>query len=212
MNPALRNMTEQMTLNEAGSTAVRKSLEDGAVTHAYGQHRENIIKLLNDPLATELVFVPRSKSHHSLANGLASPKLAEEFMVHANEKSNHADRFTKKIGQLGGKPDFSHSLLLERSHPDYDESNDTKIMIRVSRVAERLAVETYRQTITLIGGIASTSRRCWKTCRQIKRNMPTIWPTDWKTEFIYIFTRMPLVWCRWRAGSLNFAPLSINQL
>ena len=212
MNPALRDMTEQMTLNEAGAIAARESLDDGAVTHAYGQHSENIMKLLNDSLATELVCVLRNKSHHSMANGLASPKLAEEFMVHAIEKSNHADRFTKKIGQLGGKPDFSHSLFLERNHANYDESSDTKTMIRVNLAAERLAVETYRQTITLIGGIASTSRRCWKTFLQIKGNMPTIWPTGWKTEFVFIFTRMQLVWCRWQAGLLNFAPLSINQL
>ena len=181
MNHVLRDMTEQMTLNEAGPRAARKSLQDGAVAHAYGQHRENIIKLFNDSLATELICVLRNKSHHLMTNGLASPILHEEFMVHANEESNHADRFTKKIGQLGGKPDFSHSLLFERSQPDYDESNDTKTMIYINLVVERLAVETYRQTITLIGGIASTSRRCWKTIWQMKGNMPTIWPTGWKT-------------------------------
>lgn len=159
MNSAKKNMTEQMKLNDEGLIAARKSLDDGAVTPAYGPHRESIIKLLNDSLATELVCVLRYKRHHFMASGLASPKIAEEFMVHAKEESDHADRIAKRIVQLGGEPDFSPSTLLERSHADYDESNDLKTMIRVNLVAERVAVETYRQMIRLIGDIDSTTRR-----------------------------------------------------
>ena len=94
-------MTEQMKLNDEGLIAARKSLDDGAVTPAYGPHRESIIKLLNDSLATELVCVLRYKRHHFMASGLASPKIAEEFMVHAKEESDHADRIAKRIVQLG---------------------------------------------------------------------------------------------------------------
>lgn len=153
------NMTEQLTIDEQGLKAARKSLEDGAVTPAYGPHREAIIKLLNDSLATELVCVLRYKRHHFMASGLASPKIAEEFMVHAQEESAHADRIAKRIVQLGGEPDFSPSTLLERSHADYDESNDLKTMIRVNLIAERVAVETYRQMIALISDHDSTTRR-----------------------------------------------------
>ena len=152
-------MTEQMTLKEDGLMAARKSLDDGAVTPAYGPHRESIIKLLNDSLATELVCVLRYKRHHFMASGLASLKVAEEFMVHAREELDHADRIAKRIVQLGGEPDFSPSTLLQRSHADYDESNDLKTMIRVNLVAERVAVESYRQMIRLIGEIDSTTRR-----------------------------------------------------
>ncbi len=159
MNAAQEDMTEEMILNKAGLKAARKSLDDGAVTPAYGPHRESIIKLLNDSLATELVCVLRYKRHHFMASGLSSPKIAEEFMVHAKEESEHADRIAKRIVQLGGEPDFSPSTLLERSHADYDESNDLKTMIRVNLVAERVAVETYRQMIRLIGDIDSTTRR-----------------------------------------------------
>ena len=80
-------------------------------------------------------------------------------MVHAKEESDHADRIAKRIVQLGGEPDFSPSTLLERSHADYDESNDLKTMIRVNLIAERVAVETYRQMIALIGDHDSTTRR-----------------------------------------------------
>ena len=152
-------MNEQLMLNEDGLNAARKSLDDGAVTPAYGPHREAIIKLLNDSLATELVCVLRYKRHHFMASGLASPKIAEEFMVHAQEESAHADRIAKRIVQIGGEPDFSPARLLERSHADYDESNDLKTMIRVNLIAERVAVETYRQMISLIGNHDSTTRR-----------------------------------------------------
>ena len=159
MKKPQKNLDEQLALDEVGLVAARQSLDDGAVTPAYGPHREAIIKLLNDSLATELVCVLRYKRHHFMASGLSSPKIAEEFMVHAKEESDHADRIAKRIVQLGGEPDFSPSTLLERSHADYDESNDLKTMIRVNLIAERVAVETYRQMIALIGDHDSTTRR-----------------------------------------------------
>ena len=159
MKQPQHNMIEQLTLDEDGLKAARTSLDEGAVTPAYGPHREAIINLLNDSLATELVCVLRYKRHHFMASGLSSPKIAEEFMVHAKEESAHADRIAKRIVQLGGEPDFSPSTLLERSHADYDESNDLKTMIRVNLIAERVAVETYRQMIALIGDHDSTTRR-----------------------------------------------------
>lgn len=159
MTTSQKNATEQLLISEEGLSAARKSLDDGAVTPAYGPHREAVIKLLNDSLATELVCVLRYKRHHFMASGLASPKIAEEFMVHAMEESAHADRIAKRIVQLGGEPDFSPNTLLERSHADYDDSNDLKTMIRVNLIAERVAVETYRQMIALMGDWDSTTRR-----------------------------------------------------
>jgi bacterioferritin len=150
---------DKLELNDAGLKAAKKSLDKGAVTPAYGPHRESIIKLLNDSLATELVCVLRYKRHHFMASGLSSPKIAEEFLVHANEESAHADRIARRIVQLGGEPDFSPDTLLTRSHADYDESNDLKTMVRVNLIAERVAVETYHQMITLIGDKDTTTRR-----------------------------------------------------
>ena len=152
-------MNETMTIDESGLAAARKSLDDGAVTPAYGPHREAVVKLLNDSLATELVCVLRYKRHHFMATGLSSSAIADEFLVHANEESAHADRIAKRIVQLGGEPDFSPTTLLARSHADYDESNDLKTMIRVNLIAERIAVETYRQMIARVGEKDPTTRR-----------------------------------------------------
>ncbi len=149
----------ELTLDENALQAVKTSLDDGAITPAYGPHRDAIVKLLNDALATELVCVLRYKRHHFTASGISSPAIAEEFLVHANEESGHADKIARRIVQLGGEPDFSPSTLLQRSHADYDESTDLQAMIRVNLIAERIAIEAYRQMITLIGLKDPTTRR-----------------------------------------------------
>src|SRR5665647_1176478 len=151
--------SNELVLDEKGLNAARKSLSDGAITPAYGPHRNAIVKLLNDALATELVCVLRYKRHHFMASGVSSAKIAEEFLVHANQESGHADRIARRIVQLDGEPDFSPDSLLQRSHADYDESNDLQTMVRVNLIAERIAVEAYRQMIVLIGDRDPTTRR-----------------------------------------------------
>lgn len=148
-----------LVLDEAGLEAARKSLDQGAITPAYGPWREDIIKLLNDSLATELVCVMRYKRHYYTAVGLDSPAIADEFLVHANEESAHADKLAQRIVQLGGKPDFRPDSLAQRSHADYDESLELQDMIRANLVAERVAIEAYTQIIKLIGDKDSTTRR-----------------------------------------------------
>jgi bacterioferritin len=90
---------------------------------------------------------------------VASPKIAEEFLVHANEETAHGDLLAERIVQLGGEPDFAPTTLAERSHADYDASTDLQAMIRANLVAERVAIEAYSQMIHLIGDKDSTTRR-----------------------------------------------------
>ncbi|MEO8012251.1 MAG: ferritin-like domain-containing protein, partial [Dokdonella sp.] len=127
-----------LTLDDAAIEAARKRLSDGAVTPGNGPWRDDIVKLLNDSLATELVCVLRYKRHHFTAHGLASAKIAEEFMVHAIAEAGHGDRLALRIAQLGGKPDFSPDSLSGRSHAAYDDSADLKSMLRANLIAERV--------------------------------------------------------------------------
>ncbi len=137
----------------------RRSAEADAPVADDAPWRQGVVKLLNDSLATELVCVLRYKRHHFTAHGLASPRIAEEFLVHANEETAHADRLARRITQLGGEPDFSPDSLLRRSHAAYDESKDLPDMIRANLIAERVAVESYTQLITLVGEKDPTTRR-----------------------------------------------------
>jgi bacterioferritin len=148
-----------MVLDLKAIESAKLGLDQGAVTPHYGPWRNDIIRLLNDSLATELVCALRYKRHHYTAEGLASPKIAEEFMVHANEETDHADLLAKRIVELGGMPDFSPESLTRRSHAAYDESRDLKSMIKANLIAERVAIESYSQMIALIGDKDSTTRR-----------------------------------------------------
>ena len=148
-----------MVLDQGAIDAARRSLDQGAVTPGYGPWRDDIIALLNDSLATEWVCVLRYRRHHFTAAGLASPKIAEEFLVHANEELGHADRLARRIVHLGGTPDLSPATLLARSHAAYDESLSLKDMIRANLIAERVAIETYSQLVALIGDKDISTRR-----------------------------------------------------
>ena len=150
---------QRMVLDDTALAAARSSLGKGAVTPSSSRWREDIVRLLNDSLATELVCVLRYKRHHFTASGLASPKIAEEFMVHAMEESGHADRLAQRIVQLGGEPDFSPDSLSKRSHAAYDDASDLKAMIKSNLIAERVAIEAYSQMIALIGDKDPTTRR-----------------------------------------------------
>lgn len=156
---AARAPHEALVLDEQAIESARRGLDDGAVTPGYGPWRNDIIELLNGALATELVCVLRYRRHHFTARGLASPRIAEEFLEHANEESEHADLIAERIVQLGGEPNFDPDTLSRRSHADYDESSELTDMVRANLVAERVAIESYRQMVHLIGDKDPTTRR-----------------------------------------------------
>ena len=144
-------------------TAVRKSarqrIEDGAVTAGYSANRTEVIAMLNDALATELVCVLRYRRHHFMASGIHSQATAAEFLVHSNEEQGHADQLAERIVQLGGEPDFSPDSLTKRSHAEYVEGGTLAEMIRENLVAERIAIDSYRHAIESLGGDDPTTRR-----------------------------------------------------
>lgn len=156
---AKKTTASSLKLDTAAINRARQSLDEGAVTPSNKDSAEEIVKLLNESLATELVCVLRYKRHHFTAKGLESTAIAEEFMVHAQSESGHADRIAERIVQLQGEPDFNPETLTDRSHADYNDDTDLKSMIKSNLIAERIAVETYRQMIKLIGDKDPTTRR-----------------------------------------------------
>jgi len=148
-----------MRLDAKALEAATHDLMHGAVTAQQASRTQDVVKLLNDALATELVCVLRYKRHHFTAAGLASAKIAQEFLVHARQETVHADRLARRIVQLNGSPDFSPESLVQRSHAPYDASPLLKDMIRVNLMAERVAIEAYSQMIALVGASDVTTRR-----------------------------------------------------
>ena len=153
---------EHLVLDEKALKAASSSLDEGAVTPSYGPWRDDIVKLLNDALATELVCVLRYKRHYFTADGVQSPAIADEFLVHANEESAHADKIAERIVQLGGEPEFNPDLLSKNSHAQYVAGNSLKEMVYEDLVAERIAVDSYREIIQYIGDKDPTTRRLFE--------------------------------------------------
>jgi bacterioferritin len=137
----------------------REHMDNGSVTAGYSADRAVVLELLNASLATELVCVLRYRRHHFMARGIHSQSVAQEFLDHANEELGHADQLAERIVQLGGEPDFSPHRLRERSHAEYVEANSLIGMIRENLVAERIAIDSYRDFIRYLGDADPTTGR-----------------------------------------------------
>ena len=137
----------------------RSHMEEGAVTEGYRADRGTVLRLLNEALATELVCVLRYKRHYYMAAGIHAQAVAAEFLEHANEEQGHADLIAERIVQLGGAPDMNPDGLLSRSYSEYIEGEDLIDMIREDLVAERVAVDSYREMIEYLGDDDPTTRR-----------------------------------------------------
>ena len=148
-------LTDIKTLRERA----RKHIENGAVTEGYTADRETVVKLLNEALATEIVCVLRYKRHYFMASGIHAEGVAAEFLEHANDEQGHADQIAQRIVQLQGEPNFNPEGLLMRSHAEYVEGNSLTEMIQEDLVAERIAIDSYREMITYFGNDDPTSRR-----------------------------------------------------
>ena len=129
----------------------RQNIEQGAITNGYAADRKAVINLLNGALATELVCVLRYKRHYFMAKGIHSEAIKAEFLAHAAEEMTHADRIAKRIVELGGEPDFSPDGLAARSHAEYVEGDTLNAMLTEDLVAERIAIESYREMIVYLG-------------------------------------------------------------
>jgi bacterioferritin len=140
----------------------RQNVENGAVTQGYAADRNVVIRLLNEALATELVCVLRYKRHYFMAKGIHSEGVKAEFFQHANEEMEHADRIAKRITEIGGEPNFSPIGLSDRSHAEYVAGETLNSMIKEDLIAERIAIESYREMISYLGDRDPTTQRMLK--------------------------------------------------
>lgn len=159
MNPD--NATNRPPLSDIKTLRqrARQNIETGALTSGYRADRSKVIGMLNGALATELVCVLRYKRHYFMASGIHAEPVAAEFLAHAGEEMAHADLIAKRIIELSGEPDFSPSGLAERSHAEYVEGDSLKQMIEENLIAERIAIESYREMVAYLGDEDPTTRR-----------------------------------------------------
>ncbi|HKE41119.1 MAG TPA: ferritin-like domain-containing protein [Casimicrobiaceae bacterium] len=137
----------------------RQHIEEGAVTPTYGGDTKAAIKVLNDALATEIVCVLRYKLHYFVAKGIHAGPVVDEFLEHANDEQRHADMISERIVQLGGDPNLSPEGLLSRSHTEYVTTDQLVQMIKENLVAERIAIDSYREIAAYFAPFDPTSRK-----------------------------------------------------
>ncbi len=147
-------LTDIKTLRERA----RQHIEKGAVTEGYTANLETVIRILNEALATEIVCVLRYKRHYYMATGIHAQAVAAEFLEHAGEEQDHADQIAERITQLGGAPNFNPDGLTARSHAEYVEGESLTDMIKEDLIAERIAIDSYREMAQYFGDRDSTSR------------------------------------------------------
>ncbi|MFI0215880.1 bacterioferritin [Streptomyces lydicus] len=151
-------LTDIETLRERA----RQEIDKGPVTDAYGADLERVLQVLNEALATEIVCTLRYKRHYYTASGLYSEPVAAEFLEHATQEQEHADKVAQRIVQLGGKPDFNPDTLTQRAHATYDASADLVEMIKEDLVAERVAIAAYTEIAQWLGDGDPTTRRIFE--------------------------------------------------
>ncbi|MFT4247289.1 MAG: ferritin-like domain-containing protein [Pseudomonas sp.] len=154
-HPAIPGIDDTATLR----ANARKHIEDGAITDTYAADRQAVIRLLNDALATEYVCVLRYYRHYFMAKGLLADAVKGEFLEHAQQEQAHAGRLAERIVQLGGEPDLNPDTLTARSHAEYKEGGDLRDMVRENLIAERIAIDSYRQMINIVGDKDTTTKR-----------------------------------------------------
>jgi bacterioferritin len=139
----------------------RQKMEEGPVTESYGKDPKEVISILNDVVATEIVCWMRYTRHAISATGINRAQVAGEFTEHAESERNHAMRAAERISQLGGEPDFDPATVAARAHTTYDTfaDDDLEGMLRDNLTAERIVITTYQEIIRWLGDDDPTTRR-----------------------------------------------------
>jgi bacterioferritin len=140
-------LTDVKTLRERA----RKNIASGGVTFTYQGDVKKTIEILQAVLATEIVCVLRYTMHAVAAQGISSEGVKAEFAQHAKEESEHMHEVAERINQLGGKPDFNPTGLATRAASEYGTADNLVEMIKENLIAERIAVDHYRELIRYFG-------------------------------------------------------------
>ena len=129
----------------------KKHLDQGAIGTTYGGDVKKTVEILQSVLATEIVCVLRYSQHAIAAHGISSEGVKAEFAQHAKEEWEHAQAVADRINQLGGEPNFNPEGLTTRSASQYSQGGNLVELIRENLIAERIAVDHYRELIRYFG-------------------------------------------------------------
>jgi bacterioferritin len=148
-------LTDVKTLRDRA----RKNIAQGAMSWTYAGDPKQSVEILQSVLATEIVCVLRYTMHAVAATGISSDSVKAEFAEHAKEEQEHMMAVAERITQLGGEPNFNPEGLASRSASQYSTGPTLVDMIRENLIAERIAVDHYRELIRFFGDDDPTTKR-----------------------------------------------------
>jgi bacterioferritin len=139
----------------------RQKMDQGPVTGSYGKDPADVVAVLNEVLATEIVCWMRYSRHAISASGIDRAQVSGEFTEHAEEERQHAMWAAERITQLGGDPDFDPATVAKRAHTTYETFADDDLtgMLKENLAAERIVITTYQEMIRWLGADDPTTRR-----------------------------------------------------
>jgi bacterioferritin len=129
----------------------REHIEAGSNTDS-ATAKLTVLRLLNEALTTELVCVLRYQRHSAMSDGTVAEKVRDEFLKYAREEQDHADQIAERIVQLGGEPNLVPLALHNAGHSEYTELDTLADMLEEDIIAERIAIESYREIVQYLGG------------------------------------------------------------
>lgn len=113
-----------------------------------------LIDMLNVAFAEEWLAYYQYWIGAHLAVGILRHAVADEFMEHAKEELEHAEKLAKRIGQLGGVPLINPNLWEKVAECKYEEPKNpcTCKLLEQNLTAERCAIARYQKICEMTEG------------------------------------------------------------
>ena len=141
---------------------VRKSLEDGPVTPYYELDIDEVHKLLNAALASEIVCVLRYQQHYYMSTSIHQETLQALFKEHWEDEQEHVFRVAERVKQLGGVPNFAPEGIMTRAFSHFETGHTLADLLKEDLLAERVVIRIYNQMVEYFGSKDPTTRRMFE--------------------------------------------------
>ena len=110
-----------------------------------------------------------------MADGIHADPVKTEFLDTQPKSRRMRTRSRNGSGSSEGEPDLDPADLLSKSHTEYQEGTSLLEMIREDLVAERIAIESYKEMIAFVGEDDPTTRRLFEWILGQEEEHADIW-------------------------------------
>jgi bacterioferritin len=164
----------------SGVTAIRRrargDIGDASAPAGQGADRDAVLRLLNAALATELICALRYRRYSMMGVEALGDTVRSEFSKRAQEEHGHAQQIAARIVELGGEPDPDPEPSGAADHSadqyadgEYAQGEELADMLAEDLIAERIAIDTYREIIRFVGDSDSATRQLFESIVSVEQ-------------------------------------------